>query len=136
MLDAFLQFADQHQDYFYWAAVASGVLFIIGALATPYLIGLIPSDYFVQQKNYKFQIHGFWHGIGLLVRTFFGLILFLAGVIMLFTPGQGILSMVIGLSLMEFPGKHKLEYQLASHDPTFNALNWLRKKANKPPLER
>ena len=57
-------------------------------------------------------------------------------IIMLFTPGQGILSIVLGIFLMEFPGKQKLEYKMIQHDPTFNAINWLRSKAGKDALRR
>jgi hypothetical protein len=39
--------------------------------------------------------------------------LLLAGIIMLVTPGQGIISIVLGLFLMEFPGKRKLELKVS-----------------------
>lgn len=55
---------------------------------------------------------------------------------MLVTPGQGIVTIVLGLFLMEFPGKRKLEVKLIHNDVTFKTLNWLRDKANKPPLKR
>ena len=62
--------------------------------------------------------------------------LLFAGIIMLVTPGQGIVTIVLGLFLMEFPGKRKLEVKLIHNDVTFKTLNWLRDKANKPPLKR
>ncbi len=136
MLDFIFDFFNQYQDLFLWVGIGSAILFVLGAIATPYLIGLLPEDYFIKQKNYQFQIRSFLHGLGIVIRTTLGLILFIAGVIMLVTPGQGLLSIVLGLSLMEFPGKHKLEYQLVSHDPTFKALNWLRAKAGKAPFQR
>ena len=30
-----------------------------------------------------------------------------AGLLMLFLPGQGVLTMLVGLSLVEFPGRHR-----------------------------
>lgn len=136
MLDLFFNFIEPYQDYFYWVAIASAILFVIGVIATPFLLGLIDEDYFIKQKNYKFQINGFLHGLRIIVRTLIGLILLIAGLIMLFTPGQGLLSIVIGLSMMEFPGKHRLEWKLIQHEPTYKALNWLRNKAGKPPFLR
>ena len=84
----------------------------------------------------QIKIQGPMHLIWVVIRSIFGFILLLAGVIMLFTPGQGILSIVLGIFLMEFPGKQKLEYKMIQHDPTFNAINWLRSKAGKDALRR
>ena len=136
MLELFFNFIEPYQDYFYWMAIVSAILFVVGVIATPLLLGLIDEDYFIQQKNYKFQINGFWHGVRIIARTLIGLILLIAGFIMLFTPGQGLLSIVIGLSMMEFPGKHRLEWKLIQHEPTYKALNWLRNKAGKAPFIR
>jgi hypothetical protein len=55
---------------------------------------------------------------------------------MLITPGQGVVSILMGLFLMEFPGKNTLELKFINHDQTFKTLNWLRNKAGKPPLKR
>jgi hypothetical protein len=53
---------------------------------------------------------------------------------MLFLPGQGILTMLIGISLMNFPGKHHLEAKLIGQPTVLSAINAMRKKFGKPPL--
>jgi hypothetical protein len=55
---------------------------------------------------------------------------------MLVTPGQGVISILLGLFLMEFPGKRTLELKFINHTPTYKTLNWLRRKAGKPPFNR
>jgi UPF0716 family protein affecting phage T7 exclusion len=65
-----------------------------------------------------------------------GFVLLIAGIIMLITPGQGVISIVLGLFLMEFPGKRNLELKLINNDATFKTLNWLRSKAGKLPFQR
>jgi hypothetical protein len=60
----------------------------------------------------------------------------LAGIIMLVTPGQGVISIILGIFLMEFPGKRQLEIKFINHNPTFKTLNWLRDKAGKTPFIR
>jgi len=54
---------------------------------------------------------------------------------MLFLPGQGILTMVVGMLLIDYPGKFKLERKVAKTPTIFKGLNWLRAKANKSPLK-
>lgn len=63
-----------------------------------------------------------------------GLLLLLAGVIMLVTPGQGVITVLIGLILMDFPGKYGLERKLVTQPAVLRSINWLRAKADQPPL--
>ncbi|MEO1943619.1 MAG: PGPGW domain-containing protein [Candidatus Thioglobus sp.] len=109
----------------------SAIIFVISLILTPFLLGLIPSDYFIDQNRHKLRIENTAHLIVIIIRTLLGSILLLAGIIMLVTPGQGIMSIILGLFLMEFPGKRLLEDKLINHDPTFKALNWLRSKTGK-----
>lgn len=48
---------------------------------------------------------------------------------MFFIPGQGILTMLIGLGLMSFPGKYALEKKLIAQPAVLNSINWIRDKA-------
>lgn len=41
-------------------------------------------------------------------RNLLGGVLILAGVVMLFTPGQGILTILLGFAIMDFPGKERI----------------------------
>jgi hypothetical protein len=58
------------------------------------------------------------------------------GILMIFTPGQGILSILVGVGLTDFPGKHELERRLAARRHVLNSMNWLRRHLNRPPLEK
>ncbi|GAC20421.1 hypothetical protein GARC_3466 [Paraglaciecola arctica BSs20135] len=53
---------------------------------------------------------------------------------MLVLPGQGLITMLIGLSLIPFPGKHRIERDLLSRNSVRSTLNWIRIKANKEPF--
>jgi hypothetical protein len=72
--------------------------------------------------------------IGLAVKNAVGLVFLLAGFAMLFLPGQGILTMLIGISLVDFPGKRRLEATLIGQPTVLSAINSMRNKFNKPPL--
>ncbi|RME33433.1 MAG: hypothetical protein D6786_07715, partial [Gammaproteobacteria bacterium] len=58
----------------------------------------------------------------------------LAGLIMLFTPGQGLLTMLVGLLLMNYPGKYRLERWLVTRPRVLETLNWIRARTGHPPL--
>ena len=61
-----------------------------------------------------------------------GLCLLLAGVAMLFLPGQGVLTILIGICLMDIPGKRYLLDRLVSNPHIQRGLNWVRRKRGKP----
>ena len=119
--------------------VVSLLIFLISLLLVPWLVAKIPEDYFFHLKRKKTsplkasfgRYLVFW-----LARNTLGLILLASGFLMLFIPGQGLLTMLMGLVLMDYPGKYSLEKKIVGYPAVFKGLNWLRAKANKPPLRK
>jgi hypothetical protein len=72
----------------------------------------------------------------LVAKTVLGLVLVIVGVVMLVAPGQGLLTIAVGLMLAEFPGKFRAERWLVTRPKTWRSLNWIRKRAKKPELKR
>ncbi|HOS97284.1 MAG TPA: PGPGW domain-containing protein, partial [Deltaproteobacteria bacterium] len=67
-------------------------------------------------------------------KNILGAVFILAGIIMLFLPGQGVLTILIGITLVSFPRKRVLELRLVRKPSVLRALNWMRARAHKPPL--
>ena len=53
---------------------------------------------------------------------------------MLFLPGQGLLTMLLGILFIDFPGKHRLEKKLIQHPKILKAINALRVKGGQAPI--
>ena len=53
---------------------------------------------------------------------------------MIVLPGQGVLTMLIGVSLLDFPGKRQLERRLIGQRALLRTINKLRAKFGRPPL--
>jgi hypothetical protein len=132
MLDFISQLSKDYSEYFIQVGVISAIVFVVSLLLTPFLLGKMPVDYFTFKNQYK-NNRNF---LITTVKNLAGIVLLLAGVIMLVTPGQGVISILLGLFLMEFPGKRKLELKLINNNATFKTLNWLRNKAGQPPFQR
>lgn len=128
-----------NQDLLVTVGLFSALVFVLSLASLPWLVAQIPDDYFAQQKRHPQRktkrFPGLWLLVAVIKNTLGGLLLF-AGFIMLFLPGQGILTMVAGLMMMNYPGKYALERRIALSPSIFSKLNWLRHKANKPPLQR
>lgn len=117
------------------AALSPVSLLVIAAIA-PLLIVRMPVDYFNHRRRLKSENHP--HPVlrltVLLTKNILGSIFVFAGVIMLFIPGQGLLTLFIGIMLMDFPGKYHAERWLISNTPVLKPINWLRAKKGRPPL--
>lgn len=68
-------------------------------------------------------------------KNLLGALLLLAGVAMLLLPGPGILGVVLGVSLLDFPGKHRLVGRLLGSPRALRPINRLRARFGAPPLE-
>jgi hypothetical protein len=53
---------------------------------------------------------------------------------MLFLPGQGILTMLIGVTMLDFPGKRRMEAKMIGQPAVLSTINNMRQKFGKPPL--
>jgi hypothetical protein len=122
----------------WWLFAASLAVSAAGLLAVPMLLVRMPADYFVRPEPHN----GDWRGrhpalrITLLVlKNAAGALFLVLGLLMLFTPGQGILSMVLGLSLLNLPGKRALERRIVGERHVLAAINALRARAGRPPLD-
>ncbi len=127
-----------HNIVLWWLALGSALTFIGTLVLVPILVIRIQEDYFVSRKRRR----SLWRsmhpvpGLALLVaKNLCGALLILAGLAMLVLPGQGILTIVLGIMLLNFPGKFRLERRLARLRPVAGSINWMRATAGHPPLK-
>ena len=119
-----------------WLAVSSIFMFVGTLIAIPIILVRLPANYFDVRipRPWMENHHPVLRVAGHLVKNVIGLVFLLAGLAMLVLPGQGILTILIGLSLVEFPGKRRLEAKLVGQATVLSTINKMRAKFNKPPL--
>lgn len=133
-----ISWLSNHLDLLALIGLISAVVFTISLLSLPWLVAQIPEDYFASQGRAETAWKTRHPVVGLLtlvLKNLLGYLLLLGGILMLFLPGQGILTIVAGLLLMDYPGKFALEKRIARSPTIFKGLNWLRNRAGKPPLK-
>ena len=113
--------------------VISLVMFVATLLALPVIVAYLPQNYFVRPRRARREI-GPTNWVWLVGKNFIGVTLIVAGVAMLLLPGQGLLTILVGLMLTNFPGKRTLERWIVGRPRVLASLNWLRKKCDRPPL--
>ena len=112
------------------------VVFLGTLIAIPFILAKLPEDYFDLRvpRQWMKDSHPALRMIGKVVKNVVGLFFFLAGVSMLVLPGQGVLTMLIGLSLLDFPGRRRIEARIVGHPKVFSVVNNLRARMGKPPF--
>lgn len=116
--------------------IASIVGFVGSLIAIPWILIRLPSDYFDTRvpRHWMKDQHPVLRIIGLMIKNVIGVVFLLAGFLMLFLPGQGLLTMLVGISLMDFPNKRKLEARIVGQHTVLNAVNKMRHKFNQLPF--
>jgi len=68
-------------------------------------------------------------------RNILGWLLILAGIAMLVLPGPGLVVMLVGITLADFPGKRPLQLWILSRRHILGPINRLRKRFGREPLK-
>lgn len=116
--------------------IISIISFIASLVIIPFILIRLPYDYFDLRipRHWMKNHHPVLRILGLIVKNMVGGAFLLAGFIMLFLPGQGVLTMLIGISFMDFPKKRLLEARIIGQPAILNTVNNMRRKYNRPPL--
>jgi putative transmembrane protein PGPGW len=132
-----LHWIQDHRVLLTWLAAASVLMFVATLVVVPALIVRIPHDYFAREKRPpspwadRHPVVRLTLAIG---KNALGYVFIAAGIAMLALPGQGLLTLLIGFLMLDFPGKYPLEKWLLSHRRISGGVNWLRKRAGREPL--
>lgn len=130
---------DTNRDWLGWVGAGSLLMLVLSLLIVPVLVVKMQPDYFLEtrdeQKSMK-ERHPALRFIGKFLKNLGGGILVISGILLSLPliPGQGLLTVLIGLAVMDFPGKRRLELWLVKLGPVHWAIKKLRAKADQPPL--
>lgn len=121
-----------------FAVVIFLVSLIISFLAIVLVIVKLPANYFSSHYQQDFMPDSpFWMRWGAVVlKNLLGLFLILIGVMLSLPgiPGQGLLTILLGLIMLDIPGKRPIEAKIISRPSILRAINNLRARFNKSPL--
>jgi hypothetical protein len=110
----------------------------ISLVIVGYALARLPADYFVNPEAQRpIDRHPVLKVLAILVRNVSGYFLIVLGVLLSLpgVPGQGLLTVLMGVLLIDFPGKHRFVRWLVTRRPILVAVNKLRAKAGQPPFE-
>jgi putative transmembrane protein PGPGW len=108
-------------------AIASAAMLTASVLAIPWFVRRVPADYFARPPRRR--------SIAVVIlRNLVAVAVLALGVAMLVLPGQGILTIIVGLSLLDLPVKYRVLRWLLDRRSIRNGVQRIRTEAGKPPL--
>jgi hypothetical protein len=123
--------------------VLLGLGLFLGSLAISFgALGIvmvkIPANYFSSHYVHDFLPGSSWivRWGAVILKNIFGVFLILLGIVLSLpgVPGQGILTILLGLIMLDIPGKRPLEARIIKRPAVLAAINNLRARYSKPPL--
>ena len=126
-----------------WGNILLGVGLFLLSLGLSFLsIGIvmvkIPADYFSPNYVQNFLPGKPWYVrySAIIIKNIFGMFLIALGILLSLpgVPGQGILTILLGLIMLDIPGKRPLEARIIKRPSVLAAANKLRERYGKPPL--
>jgi hypothetical protein len=121
----------------------AGVALGLGVPLASFLLGLVvivglPADFFVrspQQRSVQ-HAHRALRLALVVAKNILGVLVFVVGFVMALplVPGPGVLFMLLGLGLVDFPGKRSVELRLLRESHVLSSVNRMRARFGKAPM--
>ena len=114
-----------------WGLGCFSVLAVLASvLLVPRYLASLPPDYLrtgarAEGKSMPLRV----------LRNLLGIVLALLGVAMLLLPGQGLITLLVGLLLVDFPGKQQVIRRVLGRPKILKLVNKLRARHDVAPLE-
>jgi hypothetical protein len=119
-----------------WGLAIGAATFAISIFMVGFVCVRLPSNYFSDEHTSALvsDRHPALQVALRLGKNLLGVVLVIAGLIMFVTPGQGLLTVLVGILLLDFPGKRRLECKIVSRPSVLTPINMVRARFGKPPL--
>jgi hypothetical protein len=121
-----------------FAAAFSVFAFVAGSAFVTFVLVRLPANYFHSSHARAFlaERHPALRTAGVVLKNLLGVVLVILGLVMALpgVPGPGVLTVLLGLTMLDFPGKRDLEARFIGQPRVYGAVNALRARFGKPPL--
>ncbi len=126
-----------------WRSVLIGVLVFLGTFLVnlgivSVILVKLPKDHFKSDKSKGVSgSNATVRVLKVIGKNLAGWLLIALGVVLSVpgVPGQGLLTILLGVMFIDFPGKDRLEQKLLSRPGIISTINRLRGRFGKPALE-
>ncbi|MFT3746269.1 MAG: hypothetical protein QM785_18500 [Pyrinomonadaceae bacterium] len=142
--DRLIEWAIRFWNSLTWETIIIGLILFLVSLALSFgaialVMVKVPPHYFSSKHDRDFLPNSPWlvRWGAVIAKNIAGVFLILLGIVLSLpgVPGQGVLTILLGVIFLDIPGKRPIEARIIKRPAVLSAINKLRAKYNKPPLE-
>lgn len=124
------------ETHYLFVLIFSGTSLVLSLVGCAILITFLPADYFDETKQVRPIQNLFLRILVSIMKNLIGGILIIFGALLALPgiPGQGLLTILSGLIISDFPGKKKLARRIIRIHAVLLAANKIRLSFNRPAL--
>ena len=130
----FWHWLETNSALMWWLFAASIASLVLCVLLLPIVVVRLDADYFTATRRELMSNRGAVSWLLHIAKNMLGAVFVLVGVAMLVLPGQGLLTIFIGLLMLEFPGKRAIELRIVRRPAILKLLNGMREKRGRAPF--
>jgi len=112
--------------------------FVLSLAVTVFVLLRLPEDYFARDRRELPRPGRASVGrvLGVIGKNLAGWLLIALGIVLSVpgVPGQGLLTILMGVMLCDFPGKYRLERWILRRGPVRRGVDAVRKRYGRPPF--
>lgn len=134
--DSWATWMEAHPSLLFWGAIFSFLTVILPLTIGPVVLSRLPADYFGPHRDAERAVsrHPYLRFALSLVRNVLGAALVLFGLVLTVLPGQGIITVLAGLTLMDFRAKRRWIRRVLRRRPVRTSVDWMRRKMGSEPF--
>lgn len=129
-------------SFWLWSGALLVITFVVTFAVSLAVVGVLliklPANYFQDRHERGLWIdqHPIVRWTGVILKNVLGVALIALGAVLSLpgVPGQGLLTILLGVMLVDFPGKRRLERRIIGRPSVLERVNRLRARFGKPPL--
>jgi len=125
---------EDHAALLSWLFALSLVSLVLVLALLPRVVARLPVDYLDPARPAEGAPRTIGGQLRRLARNLVGWLFVAVGVALLVLPGQGLLTILIGLVLVDVPGKRALERRVLSRPRVLDLVNSMRRRRGAQPL--
>jgi hypothetical protein len=115
----------------------STLTFAASLIGVPWYVARVPADYFSRSERESPRLPSLprsrFRLVGRALKNAVGIVLVLSGLAMFVLPGQGLITLLVGVLLCDFPVKRTLARRIVATRPVLRIVNALRSRAGPLP---
>ncbi len=116
-------------------AIVSVLSFVLTVAGCAVMITNLPANYFIGSYKERRINNPFVRFFVSLIKNIVGFLLIIVGALMCLLPGQGLLTVLAGLIISDFPGKKRLARRIICIRTVYLTANKIRLHFKRQPLQ-